>query len=557
MKIQEIKHPDYSALSSDWFKWRLTYKGGRDFIEQYLRPFSKRETIEDFIDRKSITYCPSFAKAGLNEVKNSIFQRMIDIVRIGGSKSYQDAVLGLNGGVDLTGSSMNSYLGCRILKELLSMGKVGVYVDMPTIERNTLIDTKNKRPYLYFYCAEDILSWSYDKPDEFSQLLFYDHIFDYDSDLELPDAKIDRYRLLSKNPNGTVSLKFFNSDSLQIDIQGNLSNQEYILNIPNIPFVLFELPTSLLEDVSDYQIALLNLESADINYARKANFPFYTEQYNPTYDGNYNQGVGTADKTKEKDTEVKVGPVQGRRYGKDLDRPAFINPSPEPLRVSMEKVKQLKEDIRQLINLAVENLPRIASAEAKHYDDRGLESGLHFIGLNLEKGERKLATYWSMYENSEIAAINYPESYSIRTEDDRQKEAEEKSKLLDIVPSDTYRRAVCKEIAKITIRHKVTNENLEKIFEEIDTAPTLTSDVKAITQDFENGFVSTETASIARGYKPGEVEKAKQDHAERVARVLTAQTSPGGQATGVIDTQLDQATSSDQKIGKNKRGKGR
>jgi hypothetical protein len=42
--------------------------------------------------------------------------------------------------------------------------------------------------------------------------------------------------------------------------------------------VVFNISDSLLADAADYQIALLNLNSADLGFALKANYPVYTEQ---------------------------------------------------------------------------------------------------------------------------------------------------------------------------------------------------------------------------------------------------------------------------------------
>jgi hypothetical protein len=42
-----------------------------------------------------------------------------------------------------------------------------------------------------------------------------------------------------------------------------------------------------MEDIADYQIALMNLESSDINYMLKSNFPFYVEQYDPRAEMNF------------------------------------------------------------------------------------------------------------------------------------------------------------------------------------------------------------------------------------------------------------------------------
>jgi hypothetical protein len=512
---------------------------------------SSRESTEDFKARREMTFCPGFAAAGINEVKNSIFQRLSDITRIGGSQSYQDAI---SADVDLRGNSMNSYLGSEILLELLIMAKVGIYVDMPILDGKTVADARKARPYLYAYKAEDIRSWSCDvpgQPNEFSHLLLCDHLYERDSLTNLPTDKIERFRYVKKVGN-VITLKFFDTDGIPIDMDGNEGEYEYTLDLPKIPFTLITIPTSLMKNVADYQIALLNLESADINYALKANFPFYTEQYEPRTEALYQKPVGGDDTAK--DAEIKVGPAQGRRYPINTERPGFIHPSSEPLIVSMAKERQLKEDIRLLINLALTTLsPKMASADSKEMDNQGLESGLSFIGLMLEKAERKLAEFWSSYEGGKTATVNYPKNYNLKSEDDRQREAEGNRTLMEAVPSDQYKREIAKEIVRVTLGGKVAKESIDVIFKEIDAAPTMTSDPKVISEDWKNGFVCTETASKARGYEKGEVEKAKKDHAERMAEVLKAQTAPG-QARGNPDGQVGQPTGGGEKVNKPGRG---
>ena len=556
MAIENLTHPDYDRLSPDWTKWRLAYEGGREFIETYLATLSSRETPEDFAIREDTSYCPAFTEAGINEIKNSIFGRMIDIIRIGGSKSYQRAVMAEDGGVDLRDNSMNSFIGTEILSDLLIMAKVGIYIDMPRLSGQTIADSSGKRPYLYSYSVEDIRSWTYDvpgQPNEFSSLLLCDHLYKKDSLTDLSTGKVERYRLLKKVSDG-VELRFFDSDGTPIDMDGNEGEVIYKLNLPQIPFVLITLPNSLMKNVADYQIALLNLESGDINYARKANFPFYTEQYDPRSDTTYQKPANETSDDTAGQQEISIGPTQGRRYPINTDRPGFIHPSAEPLNASMAKCKQLKEDIRLLINLSLAAFnPATASTANKSFDNQGLENGLSFIGLTLEKAERQIAKFWAIYEGSEQASISYPDNYSLKSEQDRQQEAEGKQKLMEVVPSNSYRREMAKEIVRITLGNKVSNKMIDKIEKEIDSAPTMTSDPTTIALDWTNGFVSTETASIARGYTKEEAAKAKIDHAERIANVLKAQTTPG-QARGNPDGQVGQATGVDEKVGKDGRG---
>jgi hypothetical protein len=546
LSVSDLTHPHYERLLREWFKWRLCYEGGQRFIDFYLQQWSKRETIPDFMARKLISYAPAFAKAAINEVKNSIFQRMVDVTRIGGSTTYQNAVDGLDNGVDLLGSSMNSFIGRKILPELLTMSKIGVFVDMPNVTMPTLADQtiaqkRNLRPYIYYYPAEDIRSWIYDDtedPNEFSSILLRDYYYDYEPETKLPTTQKMRFRHLWKE-DGKVYAKFYTETGQVVDQRGNLIDEPILLDIPNIPFVVFELSDSLLHDIANYQIALLNMESGDLMYSLRANFPFYTEQFDPRAENNFfrppdkDQG-GTpglsADAQAAKPQEIITGPQQGRKYPTGTERPGFIHPSPDPLRVSMEKGMRMREDIRQLLNLAITNLQaKMASAESKGFDERSLESGLSYIGLELENGERKIAKFWAAYENTrnpQQATVNYPEKYTLRSEEDRRKDADQLEKLMPSIPSITFRKEVSKQIVDLTLGVRVSRETLDKINKEIDGAKQIDTDWQAIASDVQNGLVSNDTASQARGYPAGEAVKAAKDHADRLKRIQEAQTSP-------------------------------
>ena len=319
-----------------------------------------------------------------------------------------------------------------------------------------------------------------------------------------------------------------------------------ILNITKIPFVLLEISDSLLSDVADYQISLLNLASSDINYALKSNYPFYVEQYDWKADAPYMKpavpGVTATTQTtwdpatltslvsQEKVKEIKVGSATGRRYPIGTERPGFIHPSSEPLAISMQKQEQLKTEIRQLVHLAISTLSSTRqSAESMGLDNQGLEAGLSYVGLELQHAERKIAEYWAMYEGGgDAASINYPTQYSILSDSDRRAAAAELQALLPMVPSLTFRREVAKRIVDVVLGSKVKNDVLIKIKTEIDNDPVVLGDPAVIETDVVNGLVDLETASAARGYPKGVVEKAKGDHAERLARIATSQASAAG-----------------------------
>ena len=521
-------HPLYEAFNADWHKWQLAYDGGDEFIREYLMKLSDKESDSEYQARRAIAYSPDFAAAAIDDIKNAIFQRTADVHREGGPRSYQSALLGREGGVDLQHSTMGTFIGTEVLLQLLIKARVGILVDNYRELGTTVRDRRGKRPYLVAYRPEQIISWAPRKPVEgFTHLLLEDCVDTYD-DEGFPVGNNVEYKSYSLIPGGGVLVKIYNHDEVQIE--------EVVLDMPKIPFTCLELPRSLMRGIANYQIALLNLESSDISFARQANFPFYYEFYNPHVDAVFNKGPGQIGQQGDAETagtsserEVTVGLTRGRRFPKGIEPPNFISPDPDILRVSMEKGEQLKEDIRLLVNLNLSSMnPRRQSADSKDKDSAGLESGLSFIGLVLQKGELETAEHWSNFEgDGEEPKITYPATYSLKTEEQRRTEASELKKFQSEVPSPTYRKNIAKRIVEITVGNTLTFEELQDINKEIDDADTLTADPKVILESHKAGLVDDKTASNALGFKGEEViAQARKDRAERIRLTLEAQGGP-------------------------------
>ncbi len=555
MSITDVKHPDLHALEAQWEKWRAVFEGGDCFIDRFLKKFSGRETDPAFLERKEITPSPDFAKASVTEIINSIFSRMSDITREDGSETYQAAMAGLARGVDLRGSSMNTYLGQQVLPELVTMSKVGVFIDLPVVDGITAADSLGVRPYLYTYRAEEIRSWVYrrDFPDEFQMVLLRDHVDECDVDSKLPTGSWERWRfleLIEVDGEIKVQVKFFDSDGEQTNMDGVPLKDaplegEYVLDMPFIPFVVLELNDSLLSSVSNHQIALMNLASADVAYSIKANYPRYTEQVDERAHSTYLKGPAGGDDDGTQafadhttDADQKGGSTVGVRYGPDMDRPGFIHPSPEPLMASMEKQKQLKEEIRELINLSLSGVKsKMASAESKALDQQGLEAGLSHIALELEHAERRIAEKWAILENTKkIPVISYPHRWSLTSDEDRRKNVDALADLRDKIPSETFHKVISRSMAKMLLNEKIPSKELKKIFDEIDSSSAISADPKEIDNAVINGYLDKVTAAKLRGYPEDTVEKANIEQAERASIIAIAQSSA---ARGVPDLSVD------------------
>lgn len=524
-------HPDYIEDSIYWEKYRLTYEGGKPFVNKYLEYYSTRETASDFAFRKKITYCPAHAKAAIVEINNSIFERMGDVLRMGGPQSYQEAIAGVEGGVDFTGRNMTSFIGKEILPELLVMRRVGVFIDKAPLSQNrTRAEEKGIRPYLYVYKAEDIFSWAYDDKNRLISVLLRSYVDTIDEKTGLTTGEKEVFKLL-RVMDGAVTIT-----EMQVDGQAGETKN---LNLTQIPFVIFEMTESLMKDIADYQIALLNLESSDMAYLIKSNFPFYTEQSNPLADNaslarqatvtHDADGKEVVSQTAEDRQTVSVGSTTGRRYPKGTERPGFIHPSPEPMEVSMAKQEKMKMAIRQLVQLALTNLaPQRSSAESKDKDQQGLEAGLAAIGLELETGENKIAKLWGEYEGETPAIVAYPDQYSLQTDEERVAKAEKLITQLPKIPSITFQKKLAIQIALLLASRSLTLADEQKIIAEINNATIIAVDPEVLLSDLEAGLVAAETASLARGYPKGDVETARKEHIARLAAIAVAQAKGGG-----------------------------
>lgn len=562
--LLSLRHPGLGTEIVNWSLWRDTFEGGDQYREQYLEKFSDRETPAEFTTRKCLTPVPSFAKAAILDIRNSIFQRLGDISRVGGSDGYQRAVVGENGGVDRNGSSMNSFIGIDVLTELLLMGRVGLFVDAPSVVPTTLA-TEAQMPYLYTYPVEDILSWTFESPEQpgrFKAVLLRDHVLEFESEfggVDLPMGHKTRFRLIWKSEEtGKVHYKLFDENKELIFLNDSGDDGSVMLDIETVPFVMPSIGDSLMKDVAHHQRALLNLVSSDVYWAIKSNTPFLTIQEDLRTKGGHLKQTGedaTPGSQPAGENIEEIGSGKGRYYDLKTDRPDYIAPPSDPLIASMKLQEKLEDDIRKLVNLAVANKAgsRTESAEAKKLSSQGLEAGLSFIGMVLQQAERHVAWHWANYENvrqPKISKVSYPTRYVLKTDKERVEEADDLLELMDRIPGKGIKRSLAKLVVNTLLADKESADTIEAIISEIDSAGYVSSDHEFIFRAQEQGLVGDELASEALGFRKGEVDKAKDDKAERAAATLVAQTAISEQraaARGVPDIDPNPDSGADEK----------
>lgn len=536
VNILGMRHPHFTRDLNQWTLWRDTFEGGDYYLRKYLKKFSDRETDAEFNDRRDMTPIPTYAAAAITDVRNSLYQRLVEVTRQGGSKTYQEAINGDAGGVDGKGGTMDSFIGKDILTELLMMGRVGCYIDAAPQQGDTLADPTFP-PYVTFYRVEDILNITTmprGEGGEFKAVLLRDHNITVESNLggvSLPTATETRFRLVWKDDDGEVYYKILDENQNVLVQPDSIGDGRVLTGLKRVPFVMFDIGDSLLKNVSSYQKALINLKSSDVYYAIRSNSTFLTIQNDGYASGTHLKGPETADGGKGPAEELGGG--KGRYYGPNMDRPGFIAPPTAPLEASVMLQEKLQDSIRELVNLAATNKSgsRTESAEAKRVGTQGLENGLAFIGMVLEHGEKLIASIWAEYENTENpnpATIHYPDRYVLKDDLQRMDEADKLTALAQKLPGKELKKTVTKQIVVTLLGGKTPKTEVERILREVDNGNYLIGIPQDTLQALEKGLVSSVTASDQLGYNgEEEVEQAKKDRAERIAATLAAQTPKG------------------------------
>lgn len=447
--------------------WRLAYEAGDEFIRRHLYQYSDNE--EDFTTRQRLAYCPAYAKTLINEICSKLASQLHTVSRTSSPK-VMARYSGEAGGVDGRNTNMTAYITADILPELLMQGRVGVAI------------SKSKRyGHVYkLYQSESILDYS-------------------ERDGELVNVKLQQYTeegksevLLLHKRNSTVSCQINNEPASTLDVDF-------------IPFVLFDVKRSFMADIWRHQVALLNLEASDLYYTYMANYPRYTEQRDARAENSFTPKDATGAKQKQ-------GVLKGRVYGKDLDRPGFIHPSPEPLYASMKKEEQIKDEMARLLDVSLSEL-----------GGEGVDSGLTRIASELERCEQQLGTMFAEMLLNPGFNVVYPTIFTLKSDEDRIEEASKLSGTMASVPSVSYRKEVCKQIARLTLQGKVPSATLAAIESEINNRPVIIQDPEKLVDHVDAGIIDRVSAALALGYTAEGAVKAMEEKKDLMQHIYMAQ----------------------------------
>lgn len=508
------EHPSIADIPYD--RWRDIKTGGDVFVENYLvaRP---KEDPTDFQLRKDVTPDPATASSAIDDVINSFAARM-DVTRTGGSKEYNDVIAGKSGGVDKNGTSIQNFILSDTLGELCYMGKVGWLV-----QNFTDPNDPRKVPFIIRYRAEDIVNWYPEKPP-YSSVALRDYAYVLD-DNGFQGEATEVFRVFRK-VEGKVITHIENAAGARLDpitLQESPGLEE-TLSITEIPVIIGELPRQLLRIIDKYQITVLNMESADIEWLRTGNITLYVEEAAGLPGMGFTQST---DPENEEDKNVIVlGSTRGRTYSPGHQAPSFIAPPAEPIKVSMEKQLALKIEAREILKTRISEM-KLASAETVAMLGEGLEAGLFIIGVTLMNMEIQFASIFHAYQNrgDQEVSIAYPKKYELRTEEARIEKVKSLKAIQRLLGTNIAKKAIEIQITEVLLEGKMPYEDYSKILQEVKDSTFCIYDPDTLVSLVEQGIISRALASVAVGAPDGDSETAQEEHIKRIQAVKISQTS--------------------------------
>jgi hypothetical protein len=546
----DLRHPEYVTYGKRWHKWRLTYEGGQDFMDEFLLRYSKRETPSDFKERRQITYNPNHAKSVINIVRNAMVVKFPEIRRQG-DPLYEEAMAN---DVDGKQSGMGTFLGVEVLPLLLAQGKRFIVLDAPPAQAGATQAQDAGRPYMYAVGAEDVLAWTYaDNGNTLTHVLMQEAADVAEPATGLVSGSTWRYRFMRLLEAGEQYAGLTGPGvAVQLyDSEGKESSAPVLLPLTRLPVVEIRLVESLMTDIADMQITELNLASTDAWFLFKGNFPIYTAQYDdnfamikPRAAKRTATTAGAEQVTNREEGLVAQDAAQnvqyagvntGVGYGKDLERPDYIAPPVSNLEVSMKKQDAIAQLIRVMVDLALTSLSVKAleqSGKSKEADRVGEEAGLAYISAVLEAAERTVADiYHELLGSKTPHSVKYPTGYSVKTPEERRAEADSLAQLRTKVRSARYQKEIDKRIVELLLKPISEPAMIAAAQAEIEASAYFDDDAArsgVIQKDVLAGLVSKTTATALRGYPADEADAVLADEQLAADMLSGGPTIPPG-----------------------------
>ena len=165
----EQEHPDYTAKSRMWRRYRHLYAGGEQFREhagEYLLRRQK-EPAEVYHERLARVFYENYLGSIVDWYTATLVRREPVLEFEGTNERAKDFFAGFVQNCDLRGTTLTQFFKQQIT-EALVCGKSYVVVDFPRADSPALTradeDASGRsRAYLVSYNADELINWSYDQ----------------------------------------------------------------------------------------------------------------------------------------------------------------------------------------------------------------------------------------------------------------------------------------------------------------------------------------------------------------------------------------------------------
>ena len=423
--VTKIHDATWKTHGNEWHINRLAYNGGDAFIKSFLVRH-KAESFTDFRKRTEVTYNPATASAAVDSVMGVVTSGLWKVDRTGHDE-YVNWVGSRMGG---STSPIETFISTSLLPEYSISGTAYVLMDAPLYDVNdTSLTKEDKYPYCNVIPRENIRSVS-EGVNGIKTILYVYYENNTDNIWGLPCGVVERYMYWHINLEGKP-------EYIKYDAKGKEIGKA-ALNLSKIPIIKSGIRKPIMTDISKMQIGHMNLASNDINFLVRSNVPLYAEQYDPKTEKFANKFTPTEHNGSENAADLVsrgwaiddsgnlqqgnmnvpgygarvAGVGSGVRYPLGMEAPQFINPSPECVKVSIDKQDKLILEVKNAVNASVASITRGAvmqSAASKKMDEGGELRFSEYISFLLESFEYNVAKLFYEFQGlSGEPKVSYP-----------------------------------------------------------------------------------------------------------------------------------------------------
>lgn len=183
----EQEHPDFTAMSHAWRRYRDLYAGGEQFrrnaAEYLLR--RQKEPLEVYQERLCRVFYENYLGAILDWYTATLVRREPVLEFAGTNEPAKDFFARFVQNCDLRGTTLTQFFKQQ-MTEALICGKSYLVVDFPRADSPALTRAEEdksgrSRAYLVSYTADELINWSYDNRGELEWVVIRTSVLKQDS----------------------------------------------------------------------------------------------------------------------------------------------------------------------------------------------------------------------------------------------------------------------------------------------------------------------------------------------------------------------------------------